>query len=90
VTATEHQTAEHATGHTVDPDVFEALLHEIELSTDVLMTWDYERSRHALVKLYEKAKTSQWNSNDLPWNTDVDLEKLAASSYIQSRSCGER
>ena len=27
-------------------------------------------------KLYEKAKTSQWNANDLPWDTDVDQEKV--------------
>ena len=64
----------------IDADVLDSLLHEIELNSDVLMTWDYERSRTALSKLYEKAKTSQWNANDLPWHLDVDLEKLAASS----------
>jgi hypothetical protein len=42
------------------------IVHTIELNSDVLMTWDYRRSRPALVKLYEKAKTSQWNgSTDL-------------------------
>ena len=47
----------------------DAVLHEIEINSDVLFTWDYERSRPALVKLYEKAKTSQWNaSTDLPWD----------------------
>lgn len=64
----------------IDADVLESLLHEIELHSGVLMTWDYERSRTALSKLYEKPKTSQWNANDLPWHLDVDLEKLAASS----------
>jgi hypothetical protein len=54
------------------------LIHAVESSGDVLFTWDYERSREGLVKLYEKAKTSQWNATtDLPWDTDVDLEKVA-------------
>ncbi len=53
--------------------------HTVELDADALFTWDYERSRPALSKLYEKAKTSQWNgSTDLPWDTDVDQEKVAA------------
>jgi hypothetical protein len=53
------------------------VIHELELNSHVLMTWDYERSRTQLVKLYEKAKTSQWNaSTDLAWDTDVDLDKL--------------
>ena len=55
--------------------------HVIDQHTDVLFTWDYERSRPALVKLYEKAKTSQWNATtDLDWSIEVDLEKLAAES----------
>ena len=54
------------------------LVHEIEQQSDVLFTWDYERSRPALEKLYEKAKTSQWNGRtDLPWETEVDNEKMA-------------
>ena len=31
----------------------------VELNADALFTWDYERTRPALSKLYEKAKTSQ-------------------------------
>ena len=55
------------------------VLHTINQESDVLFTWDYERSRPALVKLYEKAKKSQWNATtDLPWETEVDNEKLAA------------
>jgi hypothetical protein len=54
------------------------VVHLIEQESNVLFTWDYERSRPALVKLYEKAKRSQWNATtDLPWETDVDPEKLA-------------
>ncbi len=33
------------------------------------------------MKLYEKAKTSQWNATtDLPWDTEVDWDQLAASA----------
>jgi hypothetical protein len=53
-------------------------IHAVESNIDTLFTWDYERSRPALGKLYEKAKTSQWNvSTDLDWSTDVDPEKIA-------------
>ncbi len=45
---------------------------------DSTFTWDYDRTRPALGKLYEKAKTSQWNvTTDLDWSTDVDPEKVA-------------
>jgi hypothetical protein len=58
-----------------DPD---EIVHLVAQNSDVLFTWDYERSRPALVKLYEKAKKSQWNATtDLPWDTDVDRERMA-------------
>ena len=62
----------------IDRSDFDEVLHTIHQESDVLFTWDYQRSRPALVKLYEKAKRSQWNATtDLPWDTDVDNEKLA-------------
>ncbi|MCX6523068.1 MAG: ferritin-like domain-containing protein, partial [Actinobacteria bacterium] len=43
-------------------------------------TWDYSLSRPALRKLYEKAKTGQWNgATDLPWDTEVDVERTVAA-----------
>jgi hypothetical protein len=40
----------------------------VETSFDSLFTWDYKKGqRQALNKLYEKAKTSQWNAD-----TDID------------------
>ena len=54
-------------------------IHHVEANIDAAFTWDYDRSRDSLVRLYEKAKTSQWNvTTDLPWETDVDPEKIAA------------
>jgi hypothetical protein len=49
---------------------------------DARFTWDYEKgSRPKLDRLYEKAKTSQWNGQtDLPWDTDVDQEKVVAAN----------
>jgi len=59
-------------------DVDEAL-HVVADNADAIFTWDYEKgARPALNKLYEKAKTSQWNGEtDLPWDTEVDVEQLA-------------
>ena len=42
-------------------DVDEAI-HAVKDNADAIFTWDYEKgARPALNKLYEKAKTSQWN-----------------------------
>jgi hypothetical protein len=68
-----------------DPALLRQIVHEVELHSDVLFTWDYERSRTALVKLYEKAKTSQWNATtDLPWDTEVDWDLLAEQAAGQT------
>jgi hypothetical protein len=65
----------------------DATMHEVAANSSAIFTWDYERTRAPLAKLYEKAKTSQWNANDLPWETEVDQEKVveanqAANSYL--------
>jgi hypothetical protein len=58
-----------------DPNEVE---HVVKNNCDSIFTWDYTLQRPALRKLYERAKTGQWNSTtDLPWNTDVDPEKIA-------------
>src|SRR5205814_4940064 len=63
----------------VDRTDLDEVAHEIDQQSKVLFTWDYTRSRPGLVQLYEKAKTSQWNATtDLPWDIDVDNERLAA------------
>ncbi len=52
--------------------------HVVHSDYDSIFTWDYEKgARPKLNKLYEKAKNAQWNGEtDLPWETDVDQEKL--------------
>jgi hypothetical protein len=62
----------------------DAVVHEVGANLDAVFTWDYERSRTPLVKLYEKAKTSQWNaSTDLDWSIDVDQEAVVLANAGQ-------
>ncbi len=62
-------------------DVDEAI-HAVQDNADAIFTWDYEKgARPALNRLYEKAKTSQWNGEtDLPWETEVDQEQVVLAN----------
>jgi hypothetical protein len=62
----------------------DAAVHSVGANLDTIFTWDYERSREPLVKLYEKAKTSQWNATtDLDWSIDVDQEQVVMANAGQ-------
>ncbi len=76
-----------------DVDDYEAILsvigteessgqHRVHSDYDTTFTWNYEKgARPKLTKLYEKAKSAQWNGEtDLPWDTDVDQEKLVLAN----------
>ncbi|MBV8981769.1 MAG: ferritin-like domain-containing protein, partial [Acidimicrobiia bacterium] len=68
----------------------DAVSHAVKDNADALFTWDYERTRPALGKLYEKAKKSQWNAQtDLPWDTDVDQEEVAINNALQAGGFGQ-
>jgi hypothetical protein len=57
----------------------EEIIHAVRSNSDVAFTWDYERSRPQLSKLYEKAKHAQWNATtDLPWDLEVDQNVIAS------------
>jgi hypothetical protein len=62
------------------------VVHAVEDNAEAIFTWDYEKGqRPALNRLYEKAKTSMWNGEtDLPWDTEVDQEKVVAESALAS------
>ena len=62
----------------------DAVVHAVRSNSDAIFTWDYERTRPALGKLYEKAKTSQWNANDLPWDTVVDQAAVVEANRAQN------
>jgi hypothetical protein len=65
---------------THDPNEVE---HVVRNDADTIFTWDYSLSRPPLRKLYEKAKTGQWNgTTDLPWDTDVDIEKTVTEDQL--------
>lgn len=51
-----------------------SIIHAVEDNSDALFTWDYAKgARPQLERLYEKAKTSQWNAQtDLDWSIEVD------------------
>lgn len=54
--------------------------HAVKNNSDSIFVWDYSLARPPLRKLYEKAKTGQWNGEvDLPWETEVDIEKVIKS-----------
>ncbi|HYA69591.1 MAG TPA: ferritin-like domain-containing protein [Acidimicrobiales bacterium] len=59
-------------------------LHGVHSVYDTIFTWDYEKGERAkLDKLYEKAKRAQWNGqSDLPWETEVDQEKLVIANAV--------
>lgn len=59
--------------------------HTIRAEQETLFTWDYERSRPALIKLYEKAKKSQWNAaTDLDWSIEVDQAEVVLANITQN------
>ncbi|MEY2438236.1 MAG: hypothetical protein QOF97_3072 [Acidimicrobiaceae bacterium] len=69
-------------------DDMDSVIHAVKDNAEAIFTWDYEKgARPALNKLYEKAKTSQWNGQtDLPWDTEVDLEKVVATTPVDPAS----
>ena len=50
-----------------------SLIHAVEDNADAIFTWGYDKGERApLDRLYEKAKTSQWNGQtDLDWSIEV-------------------
>ena len=50
------------------------VIHAVTDNCDAIFTWGYDKGERAkLDKLYEKAKTSQWNATtDLDWTIEVD------------------
>ncbi|HEY5664380.1 MAG TPA: ferritin-like domain-containing protein [Ilumatobacter sp.] len=56
------------------------VIHIVADNADAIFTWDYSLARPQLRKLYEKAKTGQWNASvDLDWDTEVDVERVVSA-----------
>jgi len=54
--------------------------HDVTCGGDASFSWVYDEHRAALAKLYRKAQDSQWKASDLPWGTDVDVERVVADT----------
>jgi hypothetical protein len=54
-----------------------AQTHAVVDRSDGVFTWDYTRSRAALGRLYDEALHAQWRASDLPWETEVDPQRMA-------------
>ncbi len=82
---TDYRTTEEITGRSDVNDADAILIpavdeleHLVEQGGMTRYTFTYEPVLAQLTKLYEKAKTSQWNvSSDLDWSTDVDQSAMA-------------
>ena len=68
------------TDYSVWNDDVTSVIHAVEDNAEAIFTWNYDKGERAqLDKLYEKAKTSQWNGQtDLDWSIDVDPYKTLA------------
>ncbi|HEY6533944.1 MAG TPA: ferritin-like domain-containing protein [Acidimicrobiales bacterium] len=68
----------------------DAVLHAVRDDADAIFTWDYHKgTRPALAKLYEKAKSAQWNAEtDLDWSIDVDQEAVVMANFAANQRGG--
>jgi len=48
----------------------------IKSTIETVFDWEYDLKRKNLLNLYEKGKALNWNATELPWETDVDIEKI--------------
>ena len=48
----------------------------IASTIETVFDWEYDLKRKNLLNLYEKGKALNWNASDLPWETEVDMEKI--------------
>jgi len=49
---------------------------------EAVFDWKYALEDGKLLNLYEKGKSLGWNASDLPWDTDVDVERIGADSNV--------
>jgi hypothetical protein len=69
----------------VTPPDRDAPTHSVDSPTPAGFAWDYNlRDGSGLARLYAKATANQWQADDLPWDTDVDPERLDALSAVDA------
>ena len=67
------------------------VIHNVKDNAEAIFTWDYEKGqRPALNRLYEKAKSSQWNGEtDLPWEIEVDQAAVVLANAAANNGIDE-
>ena len=48
----------------------------IKSTIETVFDWEYDLKKKNLLRLYEKGKALNWNATELPWDTEVDMEKI--------------
>jgi hypothetical protein len=48
----------------------------VQSTIDTVFDWQYALERQGLLALYEKGKAAQWNASELPWDTEVSIERM--------------
>ena len=49
---------------------------QVRTTLDAVFDWEYALKRQNLMTLFEKGKALNWNSNELDWSIDVDMERV--------------
>lgn len=66
-------------------------VREVPRTGSTVFTWSYGReSLPRVANLYDRATGSQWRSEDLPWATEVDPERVAAEIGAAQELAGGR
>ena len=55
---------------------------EVKATLGTVFDWEYALRRQDLMALYEKGKANNWNATELDWSTDVDINRMMASSTL--------
>ena len=50
----------------------------VKSTIDTVFDWQYALEQQGLLALYEKGKANTWNAAELPWDTEVSIEKMMA------------
>jgi hypothetical protein len=69
--------------HGLDGVDVDDVVHAVHDHAEAIFTWDYHKgARPALAKLYERAKSAQWNAEtDLDWSIEVDQEAVVMANF---------
>ncbi|MGD8858897.1 MAG: ferritin-like domain-containing protein [Myxococcales bacterium] len=56
----------------------------VKSTIEAVFDWQYALEERDLMSLYEKGKRLNWNANELPWDTEVDVGRLSADADVHT------